>query len=117
MTSKRTSAARKARGAVAQIRPQETGEPVIITFQSDGGQREDLMQALALERNALPTSAGPRAMTLSKVVRYVVGLGLDLYWALDATQLTLEALVSATGAQSRREALKQALELAKNRKR
>lgn len=100
---------RKGRSRVAQIRGQETGEPVIITFQGDSLTRADLEKALEVERRSLPLGAGPRAMTLSKVVRHVVSLGLDVYWALEELRLDPSHLAPMVGAQSRREAIASAL--------
>lgn len=85
---------------------EETG--ITLCFTTDTGQRGELEAILREEKQALPPSAGPRAMTLSKVTRYVTGLGVDLYWARHQLGRELDAFAQTQGL-DRRGALLEAL--------
>jgi hypothetical protein len=83
---------------VAQI-PDDDLARVVVPYRAKPRQKAALDEVLTEESKG---RAGKPRLTLSKVVEYVVGLGLDLYWVRHQTGRDLDALGQAEGWDRRR---------------
>lgn len=89
---------RRGARAVAQL-PEEEGAKVTIAFRAEAHQRDSLTAVLNEETRAFtgPASKRKGRATLSKVIEYVVGLGLDLYWVRHDLGRDLDAFAEREG--------------------
>lgn len=98
---------------MVQIQEEKDRARVVVPYRAKPAQRDELDAVVEEERKG--RASGKKVPSLSKVVEYVVGLGLDLYWARHELGAALDALQESEG-WSRRRALTEALRRGLERK-
>lgn len=97
-----------ARGAkaLAQL-PDDEAAKVVVPYRATPAQRRSINEVLAEEVRA-KTKEGKKVPTLSKVVGYLVSLGLDFYWVRHELGEQFDAVAEEYG-RDRRMALRELL--------